>query len=369
MEAPDPAESTSPAPETPAETQPEPVVEEPETPEETTPPPLIEVTEVEQVFEHNPRNPPPTGNNANNGNINTAPPSPIRDVTVLSGGLQDGKLRLATLVADSNGGVLDIGLEPDNFTITDMKLTRVNSDSSISGSATVTDVTVQQPETQLDAVLTFDISGSMTTSDPGAAGRRSGAEEFFSKLGPIDEAAILFFSNTTVTLKQDFTSDLSLLRDALETFDDTGSTNLWDAAVDGMTRLLNHGGTGGITILLTDGQNNTSVSTSQNVIDQAQDQQARVFTIGLGNQINVQELTQIAAETGGFFLASPTAAELKDAYCRAGLGIKRGFLEIFADVSFDQLPDTGLYDLTLTLTVREGGAEFVREFEFPAALP
>lgn len=166
--------------------------------------------------------------------------------------------------------------------------------------------------TGIDVVFVIDSSGSMTTNDPHGL-RLMAAEEFVSKLGDNDRAAVVDFDDYA-KLRQEFTSDHNLLNLAINSVDSSGGTSLGV----GMKKALDQFTSSSYTrkdaykyiIFLTDGEGpyNTSFTTT------AKNNNITVYTIGLGSGVQESVLKGIADGTGGKYYFASSADTLLDIY-------------------------------------------------------
>lgn len=155
-------------------------------------------------------------------------------------------------------------------------------------------------------VLVMDTSGSMRGAKMYAA--RQAAGQFVSRLGANDLAALLSF-DTTVKTQIGFTDALGDVREKIDLLDATSGagTCLYDALHEAVTLSATiPTGRRGI-VVLTDGVDELpgggrcSRYTEDDVIAIAKSGLTRVpiYTIGLGNNVDVNTLTALAERTGG----------------------------------------------------------------------
>ncbi len=168
-------------------------------------------------------------------------------------------------------------------------------------------------------VLVVDISGSMAAEGKMAAAREAAAR-FVDALKEGDRIAIVYF-NDEVVVAQDFSEDhqaAATILSLLEAVPDSG-TCLYDAAATGITLATGAPPGQRAIVLLTDGIDELpdqsgpcSDHTSTEVIALAGAGAAHVpiYTIGVGNRVNADDLATIAASTGGDARLAPTAAEV-----------------------------------------------------------
>lgn len=169
--------------------------------------------------------------------------------------------------------------------------------------------------------LLLDTSGSMIGTKIEAA--RVASKSFTTGLNTEDRLSITTF-NSDITHLTDFSTDhtaaVSLLA-AIDAIPQSG-TCLYDAAYEAIQRTAALPLGRRAVIILTDGKDEliTGGACSKlildDVIDLASEGSTRVpvYTIGLGNSIDVESLTRLAELTGGQFQRSPDAAQLESLF-------------------------------------------------------
>lgn len=189
------------------------------------------------------------------------------------------------------------------------------------GAATVQVCGQIQAQDVLTTAIALDSTGSMTRTDPDEL-RQQAAQAFIDRMTSSDRAAVLSFDDSTspsaglqVAYRwQDFTSDKALLSAAVShaTFAG-GGTPLYDAIGDANTLLAGTNGTNKSMLVLTDGGDNASSSTSADVIAAARKSGARVYAVGLDSTgtLDFKALEQIASQTRGLFQKATDATQLK----------------------------------------------------------
>jgi Ca-activated chloride channel family protein len=193
-------------------------------------------------------------------------------------------------------------LAPGDFRVTDAGEARAIVDLRTEASAPAS------------IALLVDGSGSMRLGGADTASLRISEAILDSLDARRDEAALFSFDRRLITL-QDFTRDLGAVRGSLRHVESWGSTSLFDAI----------GGTAGIVatktqnrravIVLTDGADNASAYTSDEIAAAASaiDVPVYVFAVGatLGETIRVDApLAELARLTGGaFFRAHDAVSE------------------------------------------------------------
>lgn len=152
----------------------------------------------------------------------------------------------------------------------------------------------------ITVAMVLDASGSMlgqkNKSTIGAA------REFVQGMdGVRDRAAVLWFHDDD-TLVQPMTNDKTLLTLAIDSLPAAGTTAAWDAAWSGISELVANStvfDSCRAVILLTDGIDNSSIRGLNDVIAYARLHGVRVFTVGLGVDVNSVALAHLAFQTGG----------------------------------------------------------------------
>jgi hypothetical protein len=215
---------------------------------------------------------------------------------------------------------------------------------------------------------------SMSSNDPGRVGRRAGGNAFFDLLTADDQAAVLDFGPNPTgglgnsRLLQDFTSDVQLLRAALDLLTEEDDTPLYGSIVDGLSLLSGRlGGTGGVIVVLTDGHDNRR-ETVDDAIAPAQAQQVPVYPIGLGKSVQLDELRRLAQETGGTFAEASDAAAMQAAFQGIGAGVTVGKVTVHATCTYAQA-DPGRYTVRGELVTTSGSGAVATPFSFTVDIP
>jgi von Willebrand factor type A domain len=187
-----------------------------------------------------------------------------------------GVLEVAVSPTDAEGNFIGHELSAEHFAFTGLTMTPESGFAPIPLTTIVERVEVDEPDpgASMTAVMVFDSSGSMSSNDPGAIGRRAGAQAFFRELDMADSVAVLDFGAGVTAplaasrLLQDFTPDSALLEASLDQLTEFGGTPLYDSLLDAVG-LLESRGPGGVIVVLTDGQDADSLASSSAVIGQA----------------------------------------------------------------------------------------------------
>ena len=161
--------------------------------------------------------------------------------------------------------------------------------------------------------LVFDASDSMLGE--GNAGAKDGGYNFVRQMdGSIDEACVIFF-NHTVTVYQHMTKDTAKLRHAVSKLPAVGSTAVWDGTFIGLLIAHTQGSnTCRAVIVLTDGVDNSSGRSLEEIIAYAVENNIRVFPIAYGNDVREDQLMYLAQVTGGKYYHTPDPSALEGIY-------------------------------------------------------
>lgn len=176
----------------------------------------------------------------------------------------------------------------------------------------------------MDVVLVLDRSGSMTNdgSNPPQpmTNAKNAAKDFLDNLVSNSKVGLVSFSSSASTdralnLMNSYDNKTSI-KTAISTLNPTGSTAIGDAMAAANNLLVNgREDTKKVMVLLTDGVCNAgSDQECTNAISVAQTNDIKVYTIGLGTDLDEPLLQKIAFETGGQYYNAPTSADLGEVY-------------------------------------------------------
>lgn len=167
--------------------------------------------------------------------------------------------------------------------------------------------------------ILIDNSGSMRDKRPAV---NQAALNLVRASNSQDEVFIVNF-NDDAFLDQDFTSNIELMREALERIDARGGTAIYDSVIASANQLAKGAKRDKkVLLLITDGEDNASRDTLEEAVRRVQDDAGpTVYTIGvLGNDREAKRarraLERLAAETGGIAYFPKDLGEV-DAISRA----------------------------------------------------
>lgn len=214
----------------------------------------------------------------------------------------------------------------------------------------------------LSVALLLDGSGSMRGNLEKA---RQAAAAFIGRTSRQDQVAV-FSCNEALTLHQDFSSDRELTRRALDPIQARGNTALFDAACEILKRFKASAAPRRALVMLTDGKDNRSHTSVDDVIRLAGEVDVSLYAIGLGPAIDDQGLRNLAAGTGGEFFRAAKSEDLLAMYRRIGEYLSNQYILEF-NLSFAS--DGRTHDLTLEYLAPKGERPVLRRPFLAAVSP
>jgi VWFA-related protein len=168
--------------------------------------------------------------------------------------------------------------------------------------------------------LVVDNSASMRPHRPSV---NAAALSFVETSNREDEVFVVNFNyDYFLDLDKDFTNDIQELKEALERIDSRGSTALYDALIGSLDHAKKGSRDKKVLLVVTDGDDNASRKTLEQTIQEAQQSDTLIYTIGLMSEDTKgrsrrrfqNALRQLAEATGGmsFF---PQGVEEVEAIC------------------------------------------------------
>lgn len=281
-----------------------------------------------------------------------APVSALSIVGGLAQGFRStgGQLKLNVQLKDKDGNYIFNGLSASDFDLTaslEIKATSsfVNSQADVQ-SAKVADVETSSALVGMateggvpgsNIIMLYDSSGSTASTDPDRA-RVTAGQKFVDQLNNAAQVAVmdfgvvkdgsLFDKVVSACFKEcrflnDFTVDHDEIKSSISRVTAAGGTPLYgaiDDAVKLMKAVQKEGAQRFDLLIFTDGQSTDySKSRATEIIDQAKSLNARIHTVALqedqaesnaDNQIDIENLQRLSAQTNGTSLTTTNAASL-----------------------------------------------------------
>jgi Ca-activated chloride channel homolog len=166
----------------------------------------------------------------------------------------------------------------------------------------------KQEDVPVSFGLVVDNSGSMRDKRPQV---NAAALTFVKTSNPQDEGFVVNFNDDYyLDTEHDFTSDLGEMKSALEKIDARGSTALYDAVIGSLDHLKKGTRDKKVLLVVTDGEDNASRHSLENVVEQAQRSDAVIYTVGVFSDDDIKHnhramkkartaLADLANATGG----------------------------------------------------------------------
>lgn len=240
---------------------------------------------------------------------------------------------VAAVVRDKRGRVMR-SLTRDDFQLMDAGQQRPLVDFRTSA------------EAPASVMLLVDSSGSMAA---GTAAARRLSERLLSQLTPHrDEAALMTFDTRLLTLRG-FTSDFDRIRRGFAEIDPFGASSIYDAIAGTAGVVADRVGTRRAIVVITDGSDNASAYTAQEVASIASAIDVPVYVFAVGHDVprpaerrkqalpRATPLMQLANATGGAFFYAADPAEQDAAVTRVIDDLRHQYLIAFEPSTFGGL--------------------------------
>ena len=177
----------------------------------------------------------------------------------------------------------------------------------------------------------FDVSGSMKDK---IATARNAAATFIKTFNPEDEYFLVEFANRP-SVETDFTTDVSKLQSKLIMAPAKGQTAMYDSVYLGLEKLKEASNPKKALLLITDGEDNHSRYTFQNVKEFVKEQDVQIYAIGIVDEWNSQlsaghsgrsMVEELAAQTGGNAFFPDSVYELEDICTKIAVELKNQYV-------------------------------------------
>ena len=202
----------------------------------------------------------------------------------------------------------------------------------------VRDASFGEARLPVNVMLVIDNSGSMRDDcgpdripQPGETpckinDAKNASTAFIDLMNDRDKVGMVNFSRT-VTVKK-LTFDKMDIKDAIDKMYALGGTNTGDAIANATEQLIKDAiNANRVQVLLTDGISNFG----SDPLEKAQEAAAQnivIYTIGLGSDVNQEDLKQIASLTGGKYYFASIGTELRDIFVEIGEEIGANWVKV-----------------------------------------
>jgi Ca-activated chloride channel family protein len=179
--------------------------------------------------------------------------------------------------------------------------------------------------------IIFDVSGSMKEKIGTA---REAAATFLKTGNPDDEYFLVTFANRPEVVA-DFTTDVTKLQSKLLLTPAKGMTAMYDSVYVGLEKLKEGTNPKKALLLITDGEDNRSRYTFQNVKDFVKEQDVQIYGIGIVDEWNSQlsaghtgraMIEELADLTGGRAFFPDSVYELEDICTKIAVELKNQYV-------------------------------------------
>lgn len=163
-----------------------------------------------------------------------------------------------------------------------------------------------------------DCSGSMSWNDP-AYLRNSVSNLIIDKMDEKDSGFVVLFESYAY-LEQSVTTDKSLLKNAINSSYNSGGTALCLSVERSIAQFdeADIKNNRNIIMILSDGYDNEGGQNISTLVNMANRKKIKIYSIGLGSDVDINLLTQLAEQTGGKFYHATAATDLEDIYKQIG---------------------------------------------------
>lgn len=222
----------------------------------------------------------------------------------------------------------------------------------------------------LTTLLVIDVSGSMYNGGKIDAAKAA-ARAYVAQMRPGDETGLISF-NTQVTVIQGLTSDPSALDAAIDSLDARYDTAMYDALAKAVEIMQGENGRKAI-IVLTDGLDNMSNTSADEVVTMVGPGGLSISTIGLGDPaaggsndgLDEAGLRSLADRTGGLYGFATDAGTLQSIYETYGRALQSEYAITYTSPS--ALRDG--VNRTLTVSLGEDGVSADTAYNPGGVLP
>jgi VWFA-related protein len=162
----------------------------------------------------------------------------------------------------------------------------------------------------LAVALLFDRSGSLRNS---LDQTKAAAIDFARRMSMNDQLAVISFDDR-VRIDAPFSNDRGAIENAVRGIDTGRDTALYDAVLAALELFQGVSTKRQAILILSDGKDTKSRSGRDDALAAAKKNGVPIFSLGLGDSLNEDLLSKLAAETGGQFVKAARAEELMRLY-------------------------------------------------------
>lgn len=177
------------------------------------------------------------------------------------------------------------------------------------------DIDTTRRVAQFSVALVVDASGSISSEM--AQAFRNGCHAMLDSLDGVKDEGVVVFYTQTATIAQGLTTQVPLLRAAVDAIPNDGATAMWDGMYKAMLELQSKGSHAHKAIvLISDSDDNSStIGTPAKITALGQSAGIQVYTIAFGLTNHEIVLRNIVQSTGGIHYPQPELSTIDD-ICR-----------------------------------------------------
>jgi len=254
--------------------------------------------------------------------------------------------QVTVYVSATNAAGEPVGIDPATIQIQENGAVTTPTDVQGGG------VQVGADPIPVTTILVIDISGSMDKNDKiGAA--KTAAKAYINQMRPGDQAGLITYDSKVYNV-QPVTSDTAALNNAIDGLQTGSDTAMYDALMEAQKVLAGISGRKAI-IVLSDGLDNQSRSTADDVIAGVSESGVTISSIGFGDAattgqtgLNEAALKSLADRTNGAYGFTTAPDALKNLYEQQGRVLQSEYR--FTYISPSTLRDGVNRSLTVSLT-------------------
>jgi len=161
-----------------------------------------------------------------------------------------------------------------------------------------------------------------------------------------DFISVVGFSNV-VDKKLPLTQNISQINSLIDSMSADFSTALYDAMITSIDEIKKANGVK-VLVVLTDGQDNSSKSKWNDVVDKANKENIPIFIIGLGD-VNIDTLTLIAKSTKGKFYFTQSSNSLNTVYAEISKQVQAFYNLVYSSTNFSSADSTRQIELSFDI--------------------
>lgn len=199
------------------------------------------------------------------------------------------------------------GLETKHFNISEKLL-----GDSYNVNESISDLKLMNEGESINLNLVMDVSDSMKGNKLQQA--KNSANNFLNTVNykSGDKIEIISF-NDYIYINQPFSNEQNTLRNCIDSLNSEGATAFYDSLYTALSETNKQFGHKCI-IAFTDGKDNRSQHSKQDIIDLSKKLSIPIYVIGVGNDVESQDLDVLSKESNGYYKSISDIKDIEDIY-------------------------------------------------------